>query len=136
MNGAVLTKMPAFASRGGRWVTLDRRRAAGDGVAAFVSRPNCRDVVHIVLDATHAVTVTVTTEGLTSAFADDWTEPAGFVSMWLTDGEYGREWLVVEFDGGEHADLVLQFDAEQVGAFLAEVALERCRDAVAAGGAS
>lgn len=131
---AVLERLDMFASRDGRWVSLDPRREAGRAVAAFVSCPRRRSVVQIVLSGSAPLEVTV--EGCTSAFEAEWVEPAGFVSMWLAERDNDRDWFVIDVDGGEYADLTLQFDAGQVAAFLADVALEVCLDGVAAGGAA
>lgn len=129
----VMERLVMFASQRGQHIRVDRRRGAGQDLAAFVNAPNRRNVVSIVSEA---FAVDVTVEGLTAAFEAEWVEPCGCVSMWLADGERGREWLVVDLDGGDYPDVTLQFDAERVAAVLADIALAAFTDSTPARGAA
>lgn len=132
----IMTRLPVFVTQAGRAVRLDPVRTPDGDVVAFVNAPRRRSVVSIV---TGVCVVEVTVEGLTSAFEAEYVEPFGDVTMWLTEGHDGTEWLVVDLDGKQYPDAQMRFGASEVAAVLADIALAACLDDVTAprrGGAS
>ncbi|MER7278341.1 hypothetical protein ABT369_28270 [Dactylosporangium sp. NPDC000244] len=123
----VKTPLRVYASQHDRDIRLDRWRGTAEDWATLISAPNCRGKVSIVVDGVPEIEVTV--EAMTDAFDSVSVDPFGFATMRVAHG-----WFAVDVDAGPASSLLLQLSADEVAAFLADVALEACKEIVSAGG--
>ena len=134
MGKTLMERLPVFVIQAGQHIPVDPRRVDDAPIAVLVSPANCRPVATLV---SGALSVDVTVEGMTNAFEQVWTDHFGFATMRIADDRGGRKWFVFELDSNAYPAVQLLFDAEQVAAFLADVALAACSDwAATRGGAA
>lgn len=123
----IMSQAPVFVAQAGRFLDADPHRPDRN-VATFV---NCRARPEVVAVISGAFSVDVTVQCLTNAFEGEWVEPFGDVTLWLTEGHDGVEWIVIDFDGKGRPDAQIYVRADFVRNLLADVASVRLQDEVA-----
>lgn len=115
-----IERTPMFLLHRGKALGPDGRSGQ---VGKLVWHPDRPSIVSIALLNAH---IDVTLDGFTTALCDEHVEPFGDVAVWPHLDSQGREWLVVDLDGGDTPDTQIVFRHHIAAGFVADVALAAC----------
>jgi hypothetical protein len=113
------TKVPAYVTFGARDVPWDEALFHGQSVA-LIYRADAPCLARLV-GATFGFSVTL--HGLAEGTVNEHVEPYGQVTISPSENGCGFQWVVVDVDHPDGSNAQVWLAAEQVGEFLADVAL-------------